>query len=163
MFSRAWLAHDPNDPAWIADPNVADPNLSEDWYEWKHNCNLVTTGGSAYQVDLADFVVWVEDSPWLWQACWRTDDLLSELYAVSSGASMMLAGVETMSLETANVEEKSAIEQAVDLATILVQLEQLWQDDPQIQQEINSEDWNRFMESVYNSLSELEIDAVGTK
>jgi len=28
FFSRAWLAHDPNDPAWLA-----EPNLSEDWYD----------------------------------------------------------------------------------------------------------------------------------
>jgi hypothetical protein len=76
---------------------------------------------------------------------------------------MMLAGAETLTLETEAVEEKSATEQAVDLASIITQLENLWQDDPQIQQEIDADDWNRFMESVYNSLSELEIDAARAK
>jgi hypothetical protein len=163
LLSRAWLAHDPNDPAWVADPNLADPNLSEDWYEWKHKCNLTTTGGSAYQVDLADLVLWVEESPWLWIACWKAEAILSEQSVYSSEASMMLAGVETLSFETEAVEEKSPIEQAVDLAEIIIQLEQLWKDEPDIQQEINSDDWNRFMESVYNSLSELEIATIQTK
>ena len=163
VFSRSWLAHDPNDPAWVADPNLTDPNLSEDWYEWKHRCNLVTTGNSTYQVDLADFVVWVEDSPWLWQACWLTDDLLSEQSASGGRENLMLSGIKTMSFETQVIEEKSAIEQAVDLASIIAQLENLWQEAPNIQQEINSDDWNRFMESIYNSFSELEIEAVGAK
>jgi hypothetical protein len=161
-FSRAWFSHDPNDPVWIADPNVADPNLSEGWYEWKYKCNLVTTGSSTYQVDLADFVLWVEDSPWLWQACWRTDALLSGLSTTGGRENLMLTNIKAMSLETADVEEKSAIKQAVDLVSIIAQLENLWQEDPNIQQEINSENWNRFMESVYNSLSELEIEAAKT-
>jgi parallel beta-helix repeat protein len=175
-FSRVWLAHDPNDPA-LNDPNhvdyeyLTDPNSPSyvtpsniaAWYPDGHTFNFATVGASQHTIDIADLIFFLEDAPWLWRACWLTDGLLSEQSVAGGGTSVMLTDTKTMSLEAQVIEDKSAIEQAVDLVSIITQLEQLWKDEPDIQQEINAEDWNRFMESVYKSLSELEIDAAEAK
>ncbi|MHC5083242.1 MAG: hypothetical protein ACYTET_04805, partial [Planctomycetota bacterium] len=75
-LSAAWMSHDPNDPAWLADPNLADPNLTDHWYEWKYIFNLDTSDDSQYQIDLADLIVFCQDpQAWLWTACWRKNQL----------------------------------------------------------------------------------------
>jgi hypothetical protein len=155
-FSRAWLAHDPNDPAWIADPNLADPNLSEGWYEWKHKFNLDDTGDSAYRIDLADLLMFLEEAPWLWTACWRTD-LQPEMRMTGFGGEQMksMDRVISAKAEIQTVQEKSTQEQILDLAFAVVQLETLWLEEPDIQQQINPEKWQRFMEAVYQNLYDL--------
>jgi hypothetical protein len=159
-FSRAWLSHDPNDPAWLANPNLADPSLSEGWYEWKYRCNLDATGGSAYQIDLADLLFLLEESPWLWVACWRTDIWQPEMMMSAGGDMLRMSEVEPMYLETPAVQEKTTQEQILDVVLAIVQLEQIWLEEPDIQQTISPDDWQRFMEAVYQNLLEFQIEAV---
>jgi hypothetical protein len=159
FFSKAWLSHDPNDPAWRADPNLADPNLSEGWYDWKYRFNLDATSNSAYQVDLADLIVFAEEIPWLWQACWRTEFWPSEMMMSGIGERVLL-GRSEMAFETQVIQEKSAQEQILDLANVIVQLEQIWLDEPDIQQTINADDWQRFIKAVYQSLFEIETESI---
>ncbi len=161
---RAWLAHDPNDPAWLADPNLADPNLTEGWYEWKHTFNLDDTGLSAYQIDLADLLMFLEEAPWLWTACWRAD-LQPEMTMLSFGGEHLKSTdmVISAKAEILTVQEKSTQEQILDLAFAVVQLETLWLEEPDIQQQIDPEKWQRFMEAVYGHLLELHNESVQTK
>ena len=159
-FSRAWLSHDPNDPAWLTDPNLIVPHLSEGWYEWKYRCNLDTTGNSAYQVDLADLMVLVDESPWLWTACWKTETMQPEMMMSAGGDMLRTSEVDSMCLETQAVQEKTTQEQILDVVFAIVQLEQIWLVEPDIQQTINADDWQRFMEAVYQNLLELQTETV---
>jgi uncharacterized repeat protein (TIGR01451 family) len=52
IFAKAWQSHQ-GDSA------------------WNPQCNLITTGAIAYEIDGADLVAFLND--WLWAACWRTD------------------------------------------------------------------------------------------
>jgi len=169
VFSRAWLSQ--------AGGN--DPN-------WNPACNLDNTGASANVIDLADLILFCEDAPqnWLWVACWRTD--LLELQQQQSGQMMMsvpplpavrmiepseseISMMETVVIPTETlmvedvlaVEEMSIQEQILDLQICIEFLEKLWTEEPDIQQEINSEDWKEFMDAVYQSLSELETLQAG--
>ena len=140
MFSGAWLSHDPNDPAWLADPNLADPNLSEDWYEWKYICNIDNTGDSQYTVDLADFIEFLPD--WLWEACWHTDYL--ELLSSGPGGAQAMMSMPLMefsmeSLSVAPVEEEQAVitgpsipadTQAQTISEILSFIDEVIEEDP---------------------------------
>jgi hypothetical protein len=154
-LSRAWLGHDPNDPVWLGDPNLADPNLSEDWYDWKHKYNYNPTGSSQYSIDLADLIAFLEDAPWLWQACWLNENI-EPMYVQQ----MQMFSVMEAAPELSVVEEKSVQEQISDLAKTIFSLEKLWLEEPDIQQQIDPEVWQRFMETVYGSLLELQIDTV---
>ena len=162
-FSRAWLAHDPNDPAWLANPELADPNLSEGWYEWKHKFNLDATGDSTYSVDLADLLMFLEDAPWLWVACWRTDLQPEMMMSGFDSGSMRLAGFESQSLEKQTTQEITSQEQLFDLASMIVQLENLWLTELDIQQAIEPDRWNRFMEAVYQNLYDLATEVSDKK
>jgi len=159
-FSRAWLAHDPNDPAWLADPNLADPNLSEGWYEWKHKFNLDNTGLSAYRIDLADLLMFLEEAPWLWVACWRTDIWQPEMMSGLGEEGLRVAGFELLSPEKQTVQEKTSQEQVLNLILAIVQLEQLWLEDLEIQHQIDAADWRRFMDAVYQNLDSFETETV---
>lgn len=167
VFSRAWLAHDPNDPVWLADPNLADPNLA---VNWNPVCNLDdSVGDSQYVIDLSDFIVFCQN--WGWKACWYEDEYLA-MYAMSSGGenlSMAASMLEFSSMESAIpmemaveetpvIEEKSIEEQILDLEDTIDFLEQIWLDEPDLQQEISSEDWQEFMDSVYQNLLDLQAE-----
>jgi hypothetical protein len=39
-------------------------------------------------------------------------------------------------------------------------LEQIWLEEPDIQQGINAEDWQEFMKAVYQSLYDLQTESV---
>lgn len=167
ILSAAWLTHDPNDPA-LSDPNTWDPN-DYTFDGWNPVCDL----DDDYAVDLADLLLFCEDDPqnWLWIACWRTDllELLQQqsqqMMAIPSGEqeSMMLLPITELSSmeqtaieELPIVEEKSIEEQILDLQDCIEFLEQIWLEEPDIQQEIDSEAWQEFMNSVYQSMTELQ-------
>jgi hypothetical protein len=61
------------------------------------------------------------------------------------------------------VEQKSVQKQILDLAATIMSLEQLWLEEPDIQQQIDPEKWQRFMEAVYGHLLELHNESVQTK
>jgi hypothetical protein len=171
-LAKFWLAHDPNDPA-IADPNhpdheyLTDPNSAgyitpaslAAWYPDGHTFNYVATGISQYSIDLADLLYWLDEAPWLWAACWRTDILPPEMM-MAGGEMLRIDGFESMTLQTEAVPEKTALEQMTELANTIVQLENLWLTEPDIQQAINPDEWNRFMEAVYQNLLDLQTGEV---
>jgi hypothetical protein len=185
-FSRFWMAHDPNDPA-LNDPNhidyeyLTDPNSPgyvtassiAAWYPDGHSYNFSTIGESQYAIDLADLLYWTEESPWLWCACWLTE---TELLEMTSGGEMLLMGdgfvipaeaeiqsYSAMGIDTTVAQQKSVQEQMFDLATAIVFLEQIWLEDPQIQQEIDTQVWQEFMNAVYQNLLDLQTEAVQIK
>jgi hypothetical protein len=109
-------------------------------------------------------MVWVEDAPWLWKACWVTEESLSEMLA---GGDNMLMGdeevilfSEIMASSEPVVEEKSVQEQILDLASAIVFLERIWLEEPDIQAEISKDDWQKFMDAVYQNLLELQTQDV---
>lgn len=61
------------------------------------------------------------------------------------------------------VEQKSVQKQILDLAVTIVSLEQLWLEEPDIQQQIGPEKWQRFMEAIYDHLLELHNESVQIK
>ena len=140
-LSRVWLAHDPNDPA-IIDPNhldhayYTDPNSPgyitpaqlAAWYPDGHRFNVAAFGDSEYAIDLADLMVFLEDVPWLWVACWRTDIWQQQAMA------MMFMQPDTGEFESIAMRSSSAAEETktaetvspeVELATILRLLDQI--------------------------------------
>jgi hypothetical protein len=68
----------------------------------------------------------------------------------------IIPSAETVQQEAESVEPEISIEQQiVDLEYAIQFLETLW-DDPQFQQEMQAEDWQAFMDELYNSLTELQ-------
>ncbi|MGH2271101.1 right-handed parallel beta-helix repeat-containing protein [Anaerohalosphaeraceae bacterium U12dextr] len=178
-LSRAWLGHDPNDPVWLADPNLADPNLSEGWYEWKYKYNFEPTGSSQYLIDLADLTAFLEDASWLWKACWLDLEELQMQQMTFGGEEVLTTSITEQTLmdsqsfavssqesslvldSTATTPVPVSIEQQVlDLKDSIRFLEQIWLEEPDIQQGINAEDWQEFMKAVYQSLYDLQTESV---
>jgi hypothetical protein len=174
VFSQAWLSHDPNDPMWIADPNLAEPNLTP---AWNPVCNLNTASNSAYAIDLADLMDWVEDAPWLWKACWidleemqvqqmmSGGDNVAEASSFGISSTIPAASIQTETLqevlEQQSVQSEPTIEeQILSLKDSIEFLEKLWLEEPDIQKEISEEDWQKFMEAVYQNLLELQAQTV---
>ena len=75
QLNKAWLSHDPNDPAVIADPNLYDPNDLARW-NWRFDKN------NDDDIDFDDLTLFTPD--WLWQACWREG--FSEMLLMGRGA-----------------------------------------------------------------------------
>jgi len=48
----------------------------------------------------------------------------------------------------------------IDLANTIAQLETLWLENPDLRLEIKPDDWSRFMESVYQGLSDLQTGSI---
>lgn len=160
-FSKAWMGHDPNDPAWLANPAIRDPNLSEGWYEWKYKYNVATGGESAYSIDLADVLYFAEESPWLWRACWvNPEDVQMQQMTLSGGEELVMFTQSEPLTEMPAIEEKSVQEQILDLASTIVFLEQIWLEEPDLQQQISAEDWQVFMDTVYQNMLDLHTGAV---
>ena len=70
---------------------------------------------------------------------------------------------ETVIPAEAGIQEKSIEEQIIDLKDAIGFLEALWLEDEQIQKEIQVDDWQEFMNAVYNSLTELEESDIITQ
>ncbi len=168
-FSRFFGAHDPNDTA-LSDPNNPDYEYRTDpnspgyvtsvqtalWYPDGHQFNFATQGLSAHAIDLADLIFFLEDAPWLWRACWYSEDLQT----MSGGEQMQMLAMMETTAEPLVIEQKSVQEQMVDLASAIVFLEQIWLEDPLIQQEIDAQLWQEFMDAVCQNLVELQTGTV---
>ncbi len=96
LFAGAWLANEPNSPPAIADPNTI--------IGWNSNCNLDETGSSQYSIDLVDLTVFVNDVPWLWQACWYDSNTenVEEMTMMTTSVTPLesIASVAALSLDT---------------------------------------------------------------
>jgi len=76
------------------------------------------------------------------------------------------AGIQPLPVETEAVVElpaKSIAEQIADLQDAIQFLETIWDENPDIRQEIQVDDWQEFMDTVYNSLTELEQSDIITQ
>ena len=62
--------------------------------------------------------------------------------------------------ESAAKPELSAEEQIADLQKSISLLESIWNEDPTVRQEIDPNDWQRFIDSVQSSLLELQTSSV---
>lgn len=86
----------------------------------------------------------------MWMACWLLE----------GGSSQMMSGGEFMLLgkfEEQITTEPSAVEEMGDLVNIVGHLEDLWLTDPAIQQEIDSTDWQGFMDALCDNLLEVYL------
>jgi uncharacterized protein YlaN (UPF0358 family) len=99
------------------------------------------------------------------------DDLLQQLtaeelswfYALGGGSCdgyQQMSGGEELMLQSESIYEPSLDRQMIDLQDSIEFLENLWLTDPQIQQEIDDQDWQNFMDAVYQSLYELQTNAI---
>lgn len=171
IFSHAWLSQaGGNDPNWNSACNLDNTGASADVIDL---------------ADLIMFCE-DDPQNWLWIACWKTDllDLQEQQTqqmimgsSASPASSATVAASESEPISETNyvaatepsevdgqtvvqeslvVEEKSIQEQILDLQDSIEFLEKLWQEESDIQQEINTEDWKKFMDAVYQSLKELE-------
>ena len=121
-FSQNWLSHDPNDPA-IIDPNYPmygpyhdpsspwyiRPSQLEQWHSEGYKYNLSTVGESLYSIDVADLMVFLDEAPWSWVACWRHDIQEMQQQSMMMGGSqqMMMTSVPSTSLESLQSTETS--------------------------------------------------------
>jgi hypothetical protein len=168
LFSRAWVSWNP----YVLDPNCPDhtyytgdpasPQYVEaaDCVHWNAQCNWASTGTSQYTIDLADLLMWLEED-WMWAACWRLDLMEQQSQRINATASLM-------SLEASLEEEwpaakstdvtlqKTSGEQIVELQNAALFLETLWLSDPQLQQDIDADAWDRFMNEINQSLKALK-------
>lgn len=120
-FAQAWLSHNPNDPAFDPNdvsynPNLSDPNHADyispgQKAAWKTTCNLIDSGESAYSIDFADMMDFIDNGHWLWTACWkysqmhRFENMMVAMMS-SGGESTMMATpmMSSMSMELTATE-----------------------------------------------------------
>ena len=157
-FSAAWLSRDPNDPSLPSDPNFIDPN---DFTNWNPSCDL----NEDYIVNLPDIVTFVDDAPWLWRACWYVEEGVTETTA--GGSEMLLMSRQSLAAEESQTitemtifEENPITEQTFNLAQSIVFLEQIWLQDPLVEQEIDAVTWQQFMDAMYQNLADLQTEPV---
>ena len=146
VFSSAWLTEDPNEA-------------------FDSRCDLDNDD----DVDLADLRIFCDPNNWLWKACWEQS--LCEMYGTygmmgMGGESVLVLGeaavtmtvpmASTAPLEPETLTEKSIAEQLLTLKDCAEFLEKIWLEDPTIQQEIDPDDWQKFIDSIYDSAVELK-------
>jgi subtilisin family serine protease len=169
-FARAWLSYDPNDPAFDPndvryDPNLSEPNSPsfidpsrfEDWYEWKYICNIDTDGSSAYQIDLADLELFWNN--WTWKACYLSFDRWFYTFGQIDGDTdeMMESQTTASTMSFQSGITPIAVEDQLQNAQEVVEfLEKLWLEDPEIQYQIDTQQWTDFMTQIYNWKATLE-------
>ena len=149
-FQKAWLSRDSE----FWDPNLVDPN---DFINWNSMCDL----NNDHQVTLPDIIQFIDETPWLWKACWKDSGLYEATAMSGGGESMMMAAPMTMTEFTSISEplptpEPTIEEQIFALEDCIELLEKIWLEDPYIQEEIDPADWKRFMDAVYQGLLELQ-------
>ena len=166
LFAENYLLHDPNDssiitdPNFIGDPNYVDPETLEYWRQyWDPFYNLDGSGTSEYNIDLADLTEFIDNSYWLWQACWRDGFISAMSVMAGGGESMMMMMMMPMSMESfapAIIEQEAPTleELAEQLLKTLDWLDEIWL-DPGVQESIDEEDWLDFIESVEESLIDI--------
>lgn len=148
LFSQSWLSHDPDEPG-LGDPNDAE--------NWNSECNFNDTGDSQYVIDVNDLAVFANN--WLWRACWLDGGAWEMMGRGSGGCEGMMMSMpmtEFLEPETLVKEPKSIEQQILDLEEIIKFLEEIWLEDTYIQEEIDPDDWKKFMDAVYDSLEELK-------
>jgi hypothetical protein len=161
-FQKAWLSRDSE----FWDPNLVDPN---DFINWNSLCDL----NNDHQVTLPDIVQFLDDSPWLWQACWKNSGLyeammmfggdnVAEASSFGISSTIPAASIQTETLqevpEQQSVQSEPTIEeQILSLKDSIEFLEKLWLEEPDIQQEIDADDWKAFIDAVHQSLLELQV------
>jgi hypothetical protein len=178
LFSKAWRTYDPNCT------HLPNPVAPSQLLNWNPVCDL----DHDLAVDLTDLMLFFEDTPqnWLWIACWRADLLelqqqqtmqmmsglvLPVVSMVASSQAEALtvecavvipaqAGIQSASEIVAIVDEKSIAEQIADLQDSIEFLEQIWNQEPDIQQEIYAEEWQDFINSVKSNLLELQTEII---
>jgi uncharacterized repeat protein (TIGR01451 family) len=163
-FSRAWLSRSPDE---YTDPNLIDPNAIANW---NPKCNLADTGTSQYVIDLADLMNFVEDTPWLWIACWKLPEINAMTTMMAGGGEGQMQSLEAGFMETEALQaipepemiqpEATVEEQIFQLQDAIVFLEQIWLEEPDLQQEISAEDWQAFLDAIYQNLVALQTGTI---
>ncbi|HPP55749.1 MAG TPA: hypothetical protein PK054_04120, partial [Anaerohalosphaeraceae bacterium] len=127
------------------------------------------TGNSEHKIDLGDLAVFCEDNPqvWLWRACWeqsRMNFIQTTLYPMIGGRESMMSMREFVfpaeNLSATEQTKKSIEQQILKMEEAIDFLEKIWLGEPNIQEEINPEDWQEFMKAVYKGLFELQTQNV---
>jgi hypothetical protein len=162
-FSQAWLSRDPNDPSLPSDPNFIDPN---DFTNWNPSCDL----NGDYTVNLPDIITFIDDAPWCWQACWLTEETYMEMLISGGSEQQMVMQDVGLAVPSAVIPAQAGIQldesavqpvtdQLAQLTKSIVLLEQIWLEAPDIRQEIDLEDWNEFMDTLYQQLVDLYMES----
>ena len=157
-FASAWLSHDSDDPSLPTDPNdpeyISEPNVFG-------NYDATQDFNSDYVIDFSDLDHFA--GVWPWIACWfqadtwistfgnvdgDTDEMLNEQTA---GTAFFAAGGAAMHIDATPIEE-----QLIDTQEVVGTLEDIWLDDPDIQNHIMQEEWDNFMKQLYGWLNILE-------
>ena len=160
-FSRCWLTHDPNSP--LCDPNypgyVSDPNAPGYITEnAKANWNPKYDLNADLTVNLVDLLYWIDEAPWLWRACWVNLPETQPQQMMAGGEMLLMGDFESMTLQTEAVPEKPVQERMLETILAIVQLEQIWLEEPDIQQQITLDAWQRFMNTLYQDVTSLYLE-----
>lgn len=163
-WSRAWLTHDPCDPA-LHDPNYPEyddyndpcsPDYvdADDLARWDAKCNLINTGDSQYFIDLEDLMEFCRNGYWLWTACWKQSQM-DRFYwgTIPEAVESMSMSMPMQTAQTMTVEE-----QATNYAEIYVFLVNLWTNDKELRKTISKKDWENFIAAIENSFYGTESE-----
>ena len=84
--------------------------------------------------------------------------LLSTAEAEAAESMLVEAGISTAPVKDLPLETQITLaRQYVALEDMVVYLEQLWAEDPYIQQEVDADNWRDFMDVVYGELQGLQV------
>jgi len=152
-FSAAWLTIDPNHPNL---PNPVEPNAI---LHWNPICDL----DDDMDVDMGDLMLFIPE--WCWLACWRYDISAIQQQAVTINALSIDGITENRLLSEDSIgtvdrkipsPQKSIRQEVLELQDAIQFLEQLWLDDPALQETNTTESWNSFIQSLQEGLVELK-------
>ncbi len=176
---------DPNNPNYVSDPNAPGYIDADDKLRFNPICDL----DEDLHVGLSDLIVFLDDWLWVacWRTDILEQQAMQMLMDSSVSSEGVGATIPTAAASASEpisetnwvaateqsavdgqaavqeppvVEEKSIAEQIDDLQDSIEFLEQIWNQEPDIQQEINAEEWQEFMNSVKNSLLGLQTETI---
>ena len=142
VLSKACLSYGPY--------SESDPNT----YNWENNCDLEDND----IIDVNDLALFVDE--WLWMTCTRMEELPVQMMSMGMGMQKsMFEGLATIAknqwLQPSTAPKLTIEEQIEQLKEIIDFLEEIWFDE-ELQKEIDHQDWDDFMNKVYNSMEELK-------
>ena len=145
IFADAWLVSDPN--------FFGDPSDPEQRYAWikARRCNF----NGDHVVDINDLMLLAyhdEVFKWLWQACWKP---LPVEAAQASSQSMMSMPMDAMTIESP-APEPSVEEQIAGVEGNLDFLNDIWENEPDIQNVIDADRWEDFIDNLDDHIEDLK-------
>jgi hypothetical protein len=166
LFASLWLSYDPQDPAWqffnrdtsgTSQWNIDMKDLA--WLSRYWTGSGIQPSGELTVEELGEQIVQLEESIAFFENLWLFDPEIRQQIDPEDWQAFMEALNYDLWEKTRFLYELRSgmgmLEQVLHLQETIAFFEDIWLTDPDIQQQISPEDWQAFMDTLYQQLDEL--------